>query len=446
MPSRNDGISQCQLPGRSAGCIGWRHGFRQLHAGGIIDQGAEGILAPFASFAGTTITIDLGNRPLQITSAGRISVLAGSNLQPPQFHQAGNHGTPNLRIKSTCTLLIDESNRGTVNALFRGLTGVIETNAQGGRAGDINLEFDGAITINGGVQSFQERLPDNANSLSGALNIKSVCGQIYLGLAAWVVTWGENPGTGAISLTQTGGGDIVIDGLVMNRTNHTLNNNPPPVININAAAGAVTINGGHLVLDEFNLMGTKYDLTGGLLTISREFADVGQINVQAQGNVTVSRAVTGLTLNRTDYAAVATVVNSSDAKGGKIRVRSLLGTITAKDRAFQADGRGDNQAALIELVAAGDIVVLSPAAPDSEHTPTLTSAAQTVNGVGKGGTNVLRSCQGQVRVNAGASVLATGSSVPGSNELTASGGVTVLGTANPAAVTGVSCSNPSPLF
>ena len=146
---------------------------------------------------------------------------------------------------------------------------MIETNALGGRAGDIHLEFDGAITINGGVQSFQERLPDNANSITGALNIKSVCGQIRLGPAAWVVTWGENPGTGAISLTQTGSGDIVIDGLVMNRTNHTLGSNEPPTINVRAAAGAVTINGGHLVLDEFNLVGTKYDLTSGLLTISR---------------------------------------------------------------------------------------------------------------------------------------------------------------------------------
>ncbi|MEP7274257.1 MAG: hypothetical protein ABI882_22370 [Acidobacteriota bacterium] len=111
------------------------------------------------------------------------------------------------QIKSACTLLIDPSTRGMRNALFRSLTGVIETNAQGGRAGDIDLEFD------------------------GALNIKSVCGQIRVGPSAWIVTWGENPGTGAINFTQTGSGDLVIDGLVMNRTNHTPESNRPPTIN-----------------------------------------------------------------------------------------------------------------------------------------------------------------------------------------------------------------------
>jgi len=95
--------------------------------------GTAGILAPFTAFDGQTITIDLGARALQVTATGRISVLAGSTVQPPQFHQAGNHGTPNLTIRSTCTVQIDEGARGLANNTFRSLAGVIETNAVGGR-------------------------------------------------------------------------------------------------------------------------------------------------------------------------------------------------------------------------------------------------------------------------------------------------------------------------
>jgi hypothetical protein len=146
--------------------------------------GTAGVLAPFASFDGETITIDLGAHALHVTSTGRISVLAGSNRQPAQFHQSGNHSTPNLVITSACTLQIDESTRGTANNKFRSLTGVIETNALGGKAGDIRLVFAGPITINGGVQSFQENLPDAQASLSGALTIESTCGDLRISPSA----------------------------------------------------------------------------------------------------------------------------------------------------------------------------------------------------------------------------------------------------------------------
>lgn len=70
-----------------------------------------------------------------------------------------------------------------------------------------------------------------------------------------------------------------------------------------------------------------------------------------------------------------------------------------------------------------------------------------MNTVGKGGMNVLQSCDGQVRVEANAWVLATGKSAPGRNELTAdSGSVVIQGTVDLAPVTGVACSDPAPVF
>jgi hypothetical protein len=78
-------------------------------------------------------------------------------------------------------------------------------------------------------------------------------------------------------------------------------------------------------------------------------------------------------------------VNASTPKGGEIQVRSLAGSIRVRDRALQADGKGANGAALIELVAEQDIVVESPTAGDTHHRPTFTTEAAAVNGVGQGG-------------------------------------------------------------
>jgi hypothetical protein len=259
------------------------------------------------------------------------------------------------------------------------------------------------------------------------------------------VTWGQNPGSGAIELIQTRGGDILIDGVIMNRTNHTIGDNDPPIINVIARAGGVTINGGHLVLDEWNLMGTKYDVTSGLVVISREAADVGRIAIQATGDVNIARDVSGLSLNRQNFAAVATVVNSSEPKGGEVQVQSLAGSIQVRDRAVQADGKGTNGAALIELVADRDIFVESPTAGDDKHQPTIATEAAAVNGVGQGGANILQACDGVVAVATGAEVLATGLSAPGINQLTADS-ISILGVVDPPPVLGPGCDNPEPLF
>ena len=150
----------------------------------------------------------------------------------------------------------------------------------------------------------------------------------------------------------------------------------------------------------------------------------------------VSRDVIGLTLNRTNYAAMATVVNSSDAIGGKIRVRSLLGTIRPGIGLFRPMDAGTTGRALIELVAAGDIVMLESGGAERRAPPTLTTiAAQAVSGIGKGGSTLCDRCQGQVPANARSRCISHGF-LPRTNELTASAAVIVLGTVNPVGVTG----------
>ena len=405
-----------------------------------------GVLAPFASFDGETILIDLVDNALHVSSSGRISVLAGASLQPAAFHALGNHGTPNLHIKSSCTLTLDPAERGRIFGKLRSLTGVIETNAQGGKAGDILLEIDGPVTVDGGLQSFQENNPDAVNTLSGSLTVESLCGDIHVGELGWIVTWG-NAGTGAVHLTQLDGGNINVHGLVLNRTNKTLGDNAPPEINIAAFAGGVTIDGSSLVLDDWNFAGGRYDTTSGLMTMSREASAVGNIAIQARDDVAIHRNVTGLNLENTTTAAITTFVNSNSQRGGQIRVRSLEGSIHVQDRALQASGRGDNTAAIIELIADENVFIESPTHEDTQHGPTLSTQASIINGVGVGGTNVVQACDGNVDVAAGAEILAHGNSTPGTNELTAdSGTVTVFGTVDPVLVPGPACVDPVPLF
>lgn len=405
-----------------------------------------GVLAPFATFDGQTITINLGSRPLVVTSNGRISVPAAPNIQPPAFHNAGNDSSPHLVIRSSCTLQVEETPPKKVKTQTRSLTGVIETVGNGGRGGDITLAFDAGMIINGRVQSVQEKLPDDPRSISGAITLQSQCGPLTIGPSAWVVSWGDK-GSGEVTLRQRGEGDVTINGLVMNRMNRQAKGGTHiPTINVEAE-GQVVIDGSHLVLDEYTANGTRLDLTSGLLTLSREPEIAGLINVQARGNLTITRDVRALKLNRGNYAAVATIVNAATPQGGDIRLRSLAGSIALRDRAVQANGKRDNTLALIEALADKEVIVASPSVADRDHQPTVTTTATAVNNVGKGGVNVLQACDGQVHVGANAQVLATGKSAPGRNELTAdSGTVTIHGTVDPAPVTGAACTDPTPLF
>jgi hypothetical protein len=166
------------------------------------------------------------------------------------------------------------------------------------------------------VQSFQEEQADNPASIAGSLLLQSHCGDIETGPASWLVTQGENPASGAILLQQTGEGDVVIQGSVLNHTNHTKKYADPPLISVYAAGGKVTIDGSHLVLDEWKVQQKTYDVTGGLLTLSRQPSESGQIVIQAQSDVTITRDVRGLVLNQPSFAAVTTATNNSAAKGG----------------------------------------------------------------------------------------------------------------------------------
>ena len=61
-------------------------------------SGPAGVLAPFVSFDGSTIIIDVRDRPFHITFNGRVALMGGKKLHPSQFDQGGGHGTLHLHI------------------------------------------------------------------------------------------------------------------------------------------------------------------------------------------------------------------------------------------------------------------------------------------------------------------------------------------------------------
>ena len=287
-------------------------------------------------------------------------------------------------------------------------------------------------------------MPEHSESLSGGFFVESCYGDVVVGPQAMMMTAGENPGSGPIETTAE---NVAINGLVMNRTNHKIGSNSPPSIRIIALNGDLTIDGSNLVLDEWSFMGGKYDLTSGLMVLSRRRVDAGNIKAQAMGNITVSRDVTGLNLNRGNPAAIATKVHSNGWRGGHIRLRALTGNVSLKDRALEGEGRADNSAALIEIIADGDSRIESPSVLNSEHTPSVSTLSQTGDGSAVDGTNVLLSCDGNITIDLHSHVTAFGVSDPGDNLLTAeSDGVNVNGLVARTALSHATCIDPDPIL
>jgi hypothetical protein len=280
--------------------------------------------------------------------------------------------------------------------------GAIETSARNGRAGDIFLDFSGSVVVLGSVRSIQEKDPNNSVSTAGAITLRSAGGDVIVGVGGLVANWGEKPGTGPISLVSCGG-DVAVQGLVLNRKG--LFAHHPPVINVASFAGDVHIDGGALALNDFQPAGPKMDLTGGLMTFAKGSEAAGWIDIEALGDVFISRDTTGVWLNRESRAAVANVHHENEGdNGGAIRVRALEGSISARDRALEAVGKKNNSAALIELFAEQDVELLTPAAPWGQRSPTIDVDHEQNSHQARGGTCQLRSRSGSVIVEAGAKV------------------------------------------
>jgi hypothetical protein len=315
------------------------------------------------------------------------------------------------------------------------------------KAGDILIQFQGNITVDGIVRD----QVSGTLGLPGKITIASCCGDIVTGTKSRIETIGVDPGGNNINILtccERGyggeGGDIVIDGIVGAYHKKGVT----PTINVVAFVGSVTIDG----RNDFGLE-SGIRRTSGLLVLDTTTTAAGSINVQALIDVTVLGNWI-FTAGQVQYGAVAVKTNQTNGgvgnPGGAIRAAALTGKITASDRAFDFEGRyaGPNK---IDLGAANNVDLSVTVNKDAGA---LTNAKPVVNGRGgsggKGDTNNLRSYSGQLTLGANVQVLANApGGTPGANNFTTCGGVVKDPSAvvDPAATIASTCSPsaPSPL-
>lgn len=346
-----------------------------------------------------------------------LTVKPGVTITTTPVGQGNNKYAPGIEISSTCEANLQKNGAIIVNSLNK-------------KAGDIVIEVDGNITIDGEVRNEVS----GTNDLPGEITIASKCGDIVQGDGSIVQILGIDNGGNDINILACQEGNIATNGLVMSRAKaHT----PPvtqnrPNVNVVAFGGSVTINASTTapLYNEYSYAGGKYDLWGGLLSWVTHNTNPGNVRIQAKQDITVNGHGRD---NRRSFGAVAAVTNTSDQHGGIIDARSLEGKITGTNRAFDVSGenKGGTNVAKINLEAANSIALTRPGAT-SDFNPVVDASA--TSGNSKGGKNFIHSYQQGITngFQSLVSALATGTnSVSGTNNLTSCTGITNNGSITP---------------
>jgi uncharacterized repeat protein (TIGR01451 family) len=355
---------------------------------------------------------DVGARTVLVTNGATITT--AQVITSYDVPQDNNRRAPGIVIRSTCELQIDQGSAVKVASLNR-------------PAGEIVLQVDGPITINGTVSNSVS----GTNGVPGEITIASCCGDIVTGPQSQITTFGVDHGGSDINLltcldARCASGNITINGLV----DASYKGVHASTINVISLDGAVTIDGNNFLGTE---AGTKRPITSGVTVRSRRDPLPGTINIQAQNDITVlgNRILSKLHPNT---GAVAVKTASSSPKGGRIDVRSIGGGITASDRAFDDANRYD-ASAVINLAAQGDIdLSVSGSVNDGAANNSKAVVSTQAGKNGTGGQNLLRAFSGGIGIGANAQVLADFSANPasnGTNLLTSCLGVTNNGTVKP---------------
>lgn len=344
-------------------------------------------------------------------------VKPGVTIRTTQVGAGNNKYAPGIEIRSNCTIYVEGGGSILVNSLNK-------------TAGDIVVQADGNITIDGTVHNEVS----GTNDLPGKITIASKCGDVIEGGSGLVRVIGVDNGGNDINILACERGNITTNGLVMSRAKAhtqpvTLHR---PNVNVAAFQGNVTINANtpQPLFDEYNFNGTKYDLWGGLLSWVTHNTNPGSIKIQAAKDITVNGHGSD---NRQSFGAVAAITGTADSHGGVIDTRSLGGGIIARDRAFDVSGRnkdGSNVAA-IRLLAAKAIKFFRLGV-SSGFNPVV--GASGAGSQSRGGTNTVRAYQESV-VNGTAAIISAAvsgtNSVQGSNDLSSCTGVINNGSITP---------------
>lgn len=391
--------------------------FSESGAAPTCDDGVTPDLCSFFAFdvSGPTpdtwkAVFDLGGKKLIV---GDNATVAMVNVPP----DTNSQDAPGFEFLTTCEIEVSGDLDGN------GEPGAIVIDGLNGDTGDIVIEADGKVTIDGHVRNRN----GGTRGAVGDIRIGSCCGGVMTGPRSRVET--ENHiDAGQIDIvaccsdettsTNIPTGDILIGGLVRSIVAIP----PVPVINVIAFEGSVTIDGTS-DLGQESVAGALVRRTSGLLARTLNRATSGRINIQARDDVTVIGRELLSSRRQNGAVAVRSREGGELMPDAKILVISLEGKIVAVDRAFDVGHRfaGDNE---ITLHALGDIDLSVSNAIDfgaSDRRKPVLDARGGKGTSAAGGTNTLRSFQGDVLVGADVQLLAD--AVGGTSN---SGGTNVL--------------------
>jgi hypothetical protein len=366
----------------------------------------------------------------------RLDILDGVLLTVTSVGIGNNQPAPGIEIKGGEIFLQEDLDK---NGDGGGSIIVTSINKQ---AGHIFVDMVHDILVDGSI--IDQVI--GTNGAPGDIILKTFCGDIRIGKTGRVETRGVDHG-GADIIMVDGvpdslfAGNIVIEGLVRATYKGGTVSADPKIDTIPEIDIVNFKNTGQIIIDGTSANGATPIIFGKDGDGTPVVAGVhikclrdplpGTINLQAVSDITVLGNDGSLPGS---YGTVSVKTSSSNVVGGTINVRSLSGSITAQDRAFDVAGRYNKPTATkagaeITLKAFGPISLTAPSGTAAKPLAVVDSSG---SGSGStGGTNRIRSYSSGVTVGPNAKVLATGVATAGKNHLVGTP-VTILGTVNPA--------------
>lgn len=344
--------------------------------------------------------------------AKQLVVLNGATVQTNRVPASGDfRETPGLEIRSKCNITVQAG----------GVVSLAPANAD---AGNIHIQADGGLTVNGSVRNEV----DGTVGAPGKVTLVSCCGDVNLGSTSRVETKGIDEGGSDIQIVACCGGDVSISGAVTARHN----SGTAPKIQVVSFHGRVSIDA-NTDFGEENFGNSVYRRTSGLLVFSIDQPPLGKIEVQARQDVTLlgNRQIAWWR-DQTSALHVAPYSVNTSSEAGHIRVVSLEGKALLWDQSarFATRYNGNNQ---VKFEAKGNVEAavttsVNDGAPDNSKVVVSAFGAQPAGNI------TMRSYSGSVSIGQNAKVWAKmeGGGQPGSMTLTACTGTTVTGSIQPA--------------
>jgi len=388
------------------------------------------LLPFFTPFAKKSLLVDQWEARFNI-GLHRLDILDGVLLTVTSIGIGNNQPAPGIEIEGGEIFL-----QGDLDKNGDGGGSIIVTSINK-QAGHIFIDMVHDILVDGSI--IDQVI--GTNGAPGDIILKTFCGDIRVGKTGRVETRGVDHG-GADIIMVDGvpdslfAGNIVIEGLVRATYKGGTVSTDPKIDTIPEIDIVNFKNSGQIIIDGtsangatpviFGKDGDGTPVVAGVHIKCLRDPIPGTINLQAVSDITVLGNDGSLPGS---YGTVSVKTSSSNVVGGTINVRSLSGSITAQDRAFDVTGRYNRQVlpktyATITLKANGPINLTA--------TKPLAVVDSSGSGSGStGGTNRIRSYSSGVTVGPNAKVLATGVATAGKNHLVGTP-VTILGTVNPA--------------